>query len=271
MSETTLYFALAQLNLILTAHLRLGFVFVFLGIGWRLWQQYRPGATSHTQTEDRGLSEYWLAWATAAAGLALGSALGLQYLLERQSLILYEGFYDSLGLAAAVLSAWAASVFMGKSYRSAGLITYAISLVISAYCLYTYSFSRSDKDLFGLILALPVALSLSYFPLCFRQRVPAKAFHQIFLWGLLPVLGVYYGWMYPLTRHIPQAGEFYPFINLYDWILPLFVILYLGNIYIDFWLNKRKNTLALVWNYPVVITAILCQWLNTNILDTLAL
>lgn len=266
MPETSFYFLLAQLNLLLTSHLRLGFVFLFLALGTALWQQYRLQTT-----RLRGLDNYWLAWSSGCTLIAGGSAVALYQMLPTAHAFLQESTYSSLGLCAAVLCVWAGQIFWRKHYYSAGTVSRALGFLISSYCLYTYSFSRSDKDMFGLILALPVALALSYFPLCFLKQPPAQGFHKVFLLSLLPVFGVYYGWMYPLTQHIPSVGEFYPFINLYDWILPLFVLLYLGNVYIDFWLNERKSTLALIWNYPVVVTAILCQWLNSNILDTLAL
>lgn len=266
MPETPFYFLLAQLNLLLTSHLRLGFVFLFLALGSALWQQYRANTSSL-----QGLDHYWLAWSSGCVAIAGGSTLALHRMLPSINGFLQESTYNSLGLCAAILCAWAGQIFGVKGYRSARTVSHTLAFLVSSYCLYAYSFSRSNKDLFALILALPVALALSYFPLCFLKRPPAKKFHFIFLLGLFPVFGVYYGWMYPLTRHIPSVGEFYPFINLYDWILPLFVLLYLGNVYIDFWLNERKSTLALIWNYPVVVTAILCQWLNSNILDTLAL
>lgn len=266
MPETTFYFLLAQLNLALTSHLRLGFVFLLLALGSAFWHQYRSPRQTH-----EGIDAYWLAWSTGCVLLAGGSAFALRRMLPEVNVFMQDSIYTTLGLCAAVLCAWAAHVFWSKGYRSASTISRGLSLIISSYCLYAYSFSRSDKDLFALILAWPVALALSYFPLCFLKNPPAQTFHRVFLVGLLPVLGVYYGWMYPLTQHIPSVGEFYPFINLYDWILPLFMLLYLGNVYIDFWLNKRKSTLALLWNYPVVVAAILCQWLNSNILDTLAL
>lgn len=263
MSETPIYFFLAQLNLLLTANLRMGFVFLILSVCSGFWLQ--------RQTVLLRLSTYWLGWASASTLLALGSAGALHTLLQRQNVFLQQATYSGIGLAAAVTSAWAAQFLTRKGYSSAARITYLISTLVGSYCIYAYSFSRSDKDLFSLGLTLPIALALSYFPLCFLNRPPAKGFHLLFLGSMIPFSLIYYGWMYPLMRHIPQVGEFYPFINLYDWILPVFVILYLGNIYIDFWLNNRKNTLALVWNYPMVVTAILCQWLGTNILDTLAL
>jgi hypothetical protein len=263
MSETPIYFFLAQLNLLLTANLRMGFVFLALSVCSGLWFRRQP--------VDQRLSTYWLGWSSASVMLALGSAWALQTLLDRPNILLQEATYSGMGLAAAVVSSWAAQFFVRKGYHSTARIVYLISVLIGCYCIYAYSFSRSDKDLLSLGLTLPIAVALSYFPLCFLNRPPARGFHLLFLASLFPLGLIYYGWMYPLVKHIPQVGEFYPFINLYDWILPVFVILYLGNIYIDFWLNKRKNTLALVWNYPMVVTAILCQWLSTNILDTLAL
>lgn len=263
MSETPIYFFLAQLNLLLTTNLRMGFVFLALSLGCSLWFK-------HHSTAQR-LSSYWLGWSSACALLALSSAGALYRLLERPHLFLQQGTSMGIGLGAAIGIAWTAKYFAKKGAEKAANLGYLLSILLGGYCLYAYSFSRSNKDLFSLGLTLSLALAISYFPLCFLERPPAKTFHLLFLGSLMPLGLIYYGWMYPLTRQIPQVGEFYPFINLYDWILPVFVILYLGNIYIDFWLNKRKNTLALVWNYPVVVAAILCQWLSTNILDTLAL
>lgn len=262
MSETPIYFFLAQLNLLLTSNLRIGFVFLILSVISGVW--------FHHQMAQR-LSAYWLAWASVTTLLTLGSAWALHTLLQSPNTFVQQGTYNGIGLAAAVVSAWAAQLCMRKGYGNTARLAYLLSTMIGSYCIYTYSFSRSDKDLFSLGLTLPIALAVSYFPLCFLSYPPAKVFHLLFLVSLFPLTLIYYGWMHPLIFHIPQVGEFYPFINLYDWILPGFVILYLGNIYIDFWLNKRKNTLALVWNYPMVVTAILCQWLGTNILDTLAL
>lgn len=261
MSETPIYFFLAQLNLLLTSNLRIGFVFLMLSVSSGLW--FHPVA--------QRLSTYWLAWASVTTLLASGSAWALQALLQSPNVFVQQGTYSGIGLAAAIISAWAARFFERKGYLRTTYAAYLLSMLIGGYCIYAFSFSRSDKDLLSLGLTLPIALAISYFPLCFLSHPPAKIFHLLFLGSMLPLALIYYGWMQPLIFHIPQVGEFYPFINLYDWILPGFVILYLGNIYIDFWLNKRKNTLALVWNYPMVVTAVLCQWLSTNILDTLAL
>ncbi len=264
MSETPIYFFIAQLNSLLTGGLRLGYGFFVLAV-LMLCGSFWVSEPAQRDSR-RGLASYWLTWSTGLSLLALSSALALSQLLAAPNVFLKQGIYSTVGLLIA------SGMLLVFQYFKRGRWGLCLSLPVALFCVYAYSFSRSDKDLFSIVLALPVALGVSYFPLCFfKQNTTDRLFHSVFLWLLLPVFFVYYGWMYPLIKHIPAAGEFYPFINLYDWILPLFVILYSGNVYIDYWLNKRKSILVLMWNYPVAVAAILCQWLNTNILDTLAL
>ena len=253
MPETaSFYFFLAQLQTLLTASLRLGFAFLLLS--W--WSTRNP------------LSLYWSRWSWIWGVLGTLSGAGLWWALPRSNPFVDQGLLAAAGLLMAGSCLWW-SQSRGAVLRRLGLW---LSVILGGSCLWFLSFSRSDKDVFSILLALPLAIALSYFPLCYRAS-PAqrKSFHGFFLLSLVPCLGVYYGWMYPLIKHIPAAGEFYPYVNLYDWILPLFVILYSGNLYIEYWLRKAPRTLLTVWNYPVASLAIVGQWLNTQILDTLAL
>jgi hypothetical protein len=50
-----------------------------------------------------------------------------------------------------------------------------------------------------------------------------------------------------------------------------FVILYSGNLYIDYWLNQGKSSWAMCWHYLALIAALVCLWFNSNVFDSLAL
>ncbi len=264
MSETPIYFFLAQVNSLMTGALRLSLAADLLLIVVLLGSFFAPHWSR--------LGLYFGAWGSFYAAVGLLSAALLKNILPYQNPFVNQGVYTAVAL---LLGGLLVSVLLRFSLERrvwriglAGLS----ALALAGVCLWP-AFSRSDKTLMSVLMALPVAIAIAYLPLLFSERYTKWQSALHLLWGLsLPWgLVVYYVWIFPFLKGIPQAGEFYPFINLYDWILMLFVILYSGNIYIDYWLKDRKVYLAVGWHYLVFSLAIVCHWLNANIFDTLAL
>lgn len=266
MSETPVYVLLAQLNSVMTGGLRLALAFAALTLlAW-------GGSVRSRRCLD--LAPYLNAWVVFLALMGLGTSLWEKALLPYQNPFVNQGVWLSGGLL--LVGGGALGLQALPFWQRSALMRSLLALIFGLswfWSLFLPSFSRSDKTLFSTLMAVPVAISLAYFVLLLtgQERRFARILHAT--WALsLPVnLLIYYLWLWPLLAGIPQAGEFFPFIHLYDWFLMAFVILYLGNVYIDYWLKQTTRNLALSWNYLVLVSAILCLWLNTNIFDTLAL
>lgn len=269
MSETPVYFVLAQLNSLMTGSLRLSLAFGLLGVvslAWGGWCQQKDGLR---------LGHYFWGWMAAVGLVGLAAVLLEKQLLPYQNVFVNQGVILALLLVpGACLLLWAVLRWQGWRMQMGLALLAGMGLLLACWA---PSFSRSDKTGITLLMALPVAISLAHFGLLLAgASTPALRWRLHLLWGLsqVPIGGLYFFWLSPQLQGIPQAGEFYPFINLYDWFLLIFMILYLGNLYIDFWLNQpdqETSSLALSWNYGVVVVGLLCLWLNTNVFDTLAL
>jgi len=266
MSETPVYFFLAQVNAIMTGSLRLAMAFALLCLcAWALSlfsERYLP------------LGRYLTGWLALLGAVGLATAGILRYVLPYANPFVAQGLvFGGLLCCAAVLLLGVQSLKLWQHKLLRGGLVFG-GLLLWTWAGWQPAFSRSDKTVLTALMALPVALALAYFPLLFRPelRLPVAAFfHGGWILAMGVTLAIHHGWFYPILAGIPQEGEFYPYINLYDWFLFLFVILYSGNIYVDYWLKQRSSQLALSWNYPIVVVALLCQWLNTNVFDTLAL
>lgn len=267
MSETPVYFVLAQLNSLMTGGLRLALSLWGLSclswiLAWR-WPRWLQ------------LGKYFSAWMVLPVLCALAAGWAVQSLLPLPNAFVQQGIYLALGLsavAAALLGLQKLSLWRHAGFRLTVLLA---NLGAFSWCLSQPSFSRSDKVLLSMALALPVTLGLIYFPLTFlnERRLYTSALQSLWLLCCPLAIGIHLCWLAPILAEIPQEGEFYPFINLYNWFLFLAVILYLGNLYIDYWLNQgnHRSKLAISWNYFVALVAVLGLWLHANIFDTLAL
>ncbi|MGV3523491.1 MAG: hypothetical protein ACO1RX_04665 [Candidatus Sericytochromatia bacterium] len=269
MSETPVYFVLAQLNSLMTGSLRLSLAFALLGAVSLAWGGGRQ------QREALRLGRYFWGWTAASGGVGLGAVLLEKALLPYQNVFVNQGVVLALLLVPISCGLlWAALRWQGWRTQMGLAVVAGGGLWLACWA---PSFSRSDKTGVTLLMALPVAISLAHFGLLLAgASTPVLRQRLHLMWGLsqVPIGALYFFWLSPQLQGIPQAGEFYPFINLYDWFLLIFVILYLGNLYIDFWLNQpnqETSSLALSWNYGVVVVGLLCLWLNTNVFDTLAL
>ncbi len=284
MSETPAYFVLAQLFTLMTASLRLALGFALLsaltlGLGLVL-------RTPKSYALLLGLARYLNGWLGGAA-LAGGGFAGAEILL-----LSYPNFFvqRGLGFALGLLLLWGIQAFLlrrlaqtGKSGKS-GLVLHILALSLNlgsvALACWVPAFSRSNETALTVIFALPVALVISYFALWLSpNHPPSRLLRSVFhgLWGGLSILALsaYLFWLYPRLAGLPPEGEFYPFLKLYDWFLMLFMLLYLGNLYIDYWLRTgesgEKPALVLAWNYGVLVAGLICLWFNASIFDTLAL
>lgn len=266
MSETPVYFVLVQLNSLMTGVLRMSLALLALSLLTALlslrWRDWLP--------LPRYLSA--LAGLTAVTGLAAAGAE--KVLLPYENPFVNQGLITAgiyLGSALLLLVLQSLPLFQKNIWRGVISLLGGLGLGLSFWL---PSFSRSDKLLISMLMIWPMAVALAYFPLLLTARpVPARVFHLLWAPGAVLALGLHYFWLYPFLAAIPKEGEFYPFINLYDWFLFVAVILYSGNLYIDYWLRQgaQRSKLALSWNYLVAVVAVLCLWLNANIFDTLAL
>lgn len=264
MSETPIYFLLAQLFTLMTASLRLALAFLLLtllaqiAVCMKRWPAWSPQ-----------LADYWSGWMGAMGLMGALFAGSEALLLNYPNPFVWQGL--RVGLMLALLSGLLR--FSGRFHCHWQLPLLVFTLVLSFWL---PPFSRSAQTWLTVAFAWPVALSLSYFCLWFRPAVEIpQALRSLIhtLWSLA-ALGtglLYLFWFYPRVSGLPPAGEFYPFLNLYDWFFVIFMILYSGNLYIDYWLKEGKRSLLLAWNYGVVVAALLCLWLNASIFDTLAL
>ena len=265
MSETPVYFILVQLNSLMTGSLRLSLALLAMSLLACL--------LSLRVSSWLPLTRYFSALGLGAAAVGLVAALCEKGMLPYENPFVNQGVWFAVGLllgAGLLLGLQSLKSFEIKALRlMLGLIG---SLGLGA-CFWLPSFSRSDKVLISTLMIWPMAVALAYFPLLLAGVRHRGLFHLLWLPGAGIGLLLHYLWLYPMLAGIPKEGEFYPFINLYDWFLFLAVILYLGNLYIDYWLRQRdqRSILTLGWNYLVVVAAILCLWLNANVFDTLAL
>jgi hypothetical protein len=281
MSETPAYFVLAQLFTLMTASLR-------LALGFALLSALTLGLGLVMRTPKqlqllRGLARYlngWLGVTALAGGLFAGAEI---LLLSYPNFFVQRGLVFALGL----LLLWGGQVFLlRKLARSgnSGRVLQGLALGLNIGCVVAAclmpGFSRSNETAITVIFALPVALIISYLSLWLSpEYFPSRLIRSIYhgLWAGLTTLAfcAYQFWLYPRLAGLPPEGEFYPFLKLYDWFLMLFMLLYLGNLYIDYWLRTGKNgekpTLVLAWNYGVLIAGLICLWFNASIFDTLAL
>ncbi|PIQ26094.1 hypothetical protein COW36_02160 [bacterium (Candidatus Blackallbacteria) CG17_big_fil_post_rev_8_21_14_2_50_48_46] len=268
MSETPVYFLLAQLFTLMTASLRLALAFLVLALLTLLGSVFFA-----RQAFLLRLSRYWLGW---VAGLALAGgsfALAEVQLLNYANPFVWQGFYLSCVLLGLGGLFFTLDRFLPAKavYFQSGLI-----LMVLVWVSFHPGFSRSNQVWLTVVFTLPVALALSYFCLWLPLKVEVeRSLRHLFhgLWGgsSLLALGLYVFWLYPRVSGLPPTGEFFPFLNLYDWFFVVFMILYSGNLYIDYWLREGKRPLLLAWNYGVVVAALLCLWFNASIFDTLAL
>lgn len=287
MSETPAYFVLAQLFTLMTASLRLALGFSLLsalaiGLGLLL-------RSAQQRQLMQGLVRYLNGWLGLSALAGGGFACAEILLLSYPNFFVQRGLVFALGL----LLLWGGQEFLlrrlaqtGKSGRSvtSGFVLQALSMGLSlggvALACLMPAFSRSNETAITVIFALPVALVISYFSLWLSPaQSPPRLLRSVFhgLWAGLSTLSLsaYLFWLYPRLAGLPPEGEFYPFLKLYDWFLMLFMLLYLGNLYIDYWLrtgeNGEKPALVLAWNYGVLVAGLICLWFNASIFDTLAL
>lgn len=277
MSETPAYFLLAQLFTLMTASLRLALGFALLsalavGLGLVLRQK-----APEKCLELQGMARYFNGWQglmALAGGLFAGAETGL---------LTYPNFFvqRALGFAFGLLLLWGVQgVCLRKSSPVWQTLALGLSLgSVTLACLMP-GFSRSNETAMTVIFALPVAVVLSYFALWLSpERQPSRwirsVSHGLWLGTAGLALGNYWFWLYPRLAGLPPEGEFYPFLKLYDWFLMVFMLLYLGNLYIDYWLRtgktREKPALVLAWNYGVLIAGLICLWFNASIFDTLAL
>jgi hypothetical protein len=271
MSETPAYFLLAQLFTIMTASLRLALGFLLLiciSLGLNLGLNHRP----LWQSQLKSLAQYWVSF-LAICALVGGLCSGVEmWFLNYPNPFVDRGLLFSGGLLLlAVLNLF--SLKMGKKGMTIALSLSLIGLIAACFL---PGFSRSNQTAITLLFALPVALIVSYFCLWLvPQKSPPAFIRTIFhgLWALSSLVagGLYLFWLYPRLAGLPPEGEFYPFLKLYDWFLILFMLLYLGNLYIDYWLREAKPAMLLAWNYGILIAGLLCLWFNASIFDTLAL
>lgn len=268
MSEASAYFILSQLNSLMTGGLRLCLDFLALGALAGLlslrWQKWLP------------LGRYFSAWLLSLAVLALGAALGMQVLLPQPNPFVQQGLLLAACLIPAallLLGLQSLALWLRPGFRLAVAL---LGLVCLACCLLQPAFSRSNQILLSCLLDLPLAVALAFFPFGLLPELRGRfktAFHSLWLLAAPVSLLIHSLWLWPRLAAIPQQGEFFPFISLYDWFLFAVMILYLGNLYIDYWLKlgNRRSYLALSWNYLTLVVTVLCLWLNANIFDTLAL
>ncbi len=270
MSETPIYFVLAQLNSLMTGTLRLSLAFLALSLMSAFvslhWQKWLP------------LTRYFSAFAAVSACVGVVAAGAEKWLLPYENPFVNQGLITAgIYLISSALLCLLQGAKLFKDFFGR-LIVSVLGCAVLGLSFYLPSFSRSDKLLFATLMIWPMAVGLAYFPalLAGRQQPLAdlkKCFHLLWIPGAVCALGLHYFWLYPFLAAIPKEGEFYPFINLYDWFLFMAMILYLGNLYVDYWLRQgsQQSRLALSWNYLVAVVAVLCVWLNANIFDTLAL
>jgi hypothetical protein len=263
MSEDILYFVLAQLYTLGTSALRLSVAFASL-VTFGSLVQFAP----LRRWLRAPLLTYWSGWMTVLA-LAAGVCLGLSRLL----LPFPNSFVDAgLGWSGGLLLF--AGALWGASARSIAWVRCLLLLGLGLFTFWMPAFSRSDKLWVSVLYSLPVALCLSHFPLQLaklRHKSDIPLFHTLWLGLMGLVFLIHQVWMYPQLQQIPTVGEFYPYSSLYDWFLYGFVILYSGNLYIDYWLNQGNRSWAIGWHYLAVIAALVCLWFNSNVFDSLAL
>lgn len=275
MLETPIYYLLAELNTLMTASLRLALACWLLLLSSLLAACWQPRWAA--------LQPYVWAWLSCLALLALLPAAVLTGLFHSNNPFVAQGLKTSIvllgwGVSCLILSLGAARLHKKRpDWQSLRLPLLGIWLGLQAaggwWFFQLPAFSRSDKTLFSVVLSLPIMAVMLYFPalLTGLGQYMRPFVHTAWALSLLLALGVHHFWLFPFLAGIPTQGEFFPYINLYDWFLSGFVILYLGNVYIDFWLKPEKNALRLSWNTLFCAWAVLLQWLNTNIFDTLAL
>lgn len=266
MSQASAYLILAQLNTIMTGCLRLGIGFLGLTALAGLMGLKRQSLVP--------LGRYFSAWMTLSSLCGLFAAIGAWLLLPQPNPFVAHGLVLALILLPAGLGLTALQgPQRGTLWRLGLSLAAAVGL---GGCLAFPSFSRSGATLVSSLLDLPLGLALAYFPLGMLPRLREQLgpqLHRLWLAATPVSLLLHYFWLWPRLAGIPQQGEFYPFINLFDWFLAAAMILYLGNLYIDYWLRlgSHRSILALSWNYLVLIATVLCLWLNANVFDTLAL
>lgn len=269
MPESSTYYILAQLISFSSASLRLmiGFLFlssIYLIVEW-------------ANKKEPTLSIYWFCWGMICSALAT-----ITTQLELNIITFENSFIDSgWKLASTILfhQVWITicySFVKVKRFRKAILI---IGLIICWYLiLQSAPFSRSDKHLINALILLPINLCISFFPILLIQAKNQNTFERLtniflklFLFSLPVTIFIHFYWLTPQILSLPKDGEFYPYVTLNNWFLAIFVILYLGNVYFQYWLKNSKGHIFVVWNYLFTITALLILWFNTNIFDTLAL
>jgi hypothetical protein len=266
MSETPTYFLLAQLFTLMTVSLRLALAFLLLAVGLALGGLFR-----WPRLELSALARYLLGWSGCLGGAGLSAALAESSLLTYPNPFVQQGIWLGGGLALGCVLLLLVSARWRQRALLPGVLLPAVLL-----CLQLPAFSRSNQTLLSTLFALPSALVLGYFclflqPETFPSRSVRDLFHRLWALASILVLGLYLGWLYPQIAGLPPEGEFYPFLSLYDWFLAVFMILYSGNLYIDYWLKNEERRLFLIWNYLSMVAALVCVWFNASIFDTLAL
>lgn len=278
MSESALYFLLSQLSACATASLRFSLAFVVIsGVSWLLVS--KPTESSSIKVFDT------LVWAFAARynqgwGVFLAMASGVFFWLSQQFMphpnpfILRGGqlalILVTTGLVALLLEQYVIRHLQLHWQRYYGLL----KLVVLWFVCHGPSFSRSDRIWLSVTMVLFVAWTVGYFALSWQAETPVlqtyrACFNAGWLLLFLPALGIYLLWLQPILAGLPPEGEFYPFVALCHWFLVINMILYLGNLYIQYWLKQQAG--LFIWRYSCAVAAIVFLWLTTHIFDTLAL
>lgn len=272
MSEATLYFVLAQLFSISTAAMRLALAFAWLSGGaWLvLGLENKPGRRgAFTALYLQGLSIVLALTSAGTFGL-------LQYKMPYPNPFVARGWLLALILGGLGFFFLILERRWTGQWRRLHLVGYAL---VKWGCVFWLcqgdSFSRSDRIVLSVMMCLSMAWTVAYFGLSWQVSEESSAFQNRFNvgWGILflPLLVSHILWLHPILAGLPAEGEFYPFVALYHWFLVIAVLLYLGNLYIQYWLKLQTSALFIVWRYLMTVTAITLLWFLTNIFDTLAL
>lgn len=272
MSEATLYFVLAQLFSCSTAALRLALAFAILSGGVWLWgalKQHHLRMASFTALYLQGWSIFCaLAGALTFALMQANLPYANPFVARGWQLSLIVAVMGLLGLLLERRWVW--------QWPRQWWVGYAVLKWGGLFWLcHGPSFSRSDRIWLSVAMVLALAWTMAYFGLSWQSSDTAMAVQNHFNvgWGVLvlPLLVSHVSWLHPILVGLPVEGEFYPFVALYHWFLVIAVLLYLGNLYIQYWLKLQVSAVFIAWRYLMVVTAMTLLWFLTNIFDTLAL
>lgn len=264
MSESPAYFLLAQCFTFMSVALRLSLGFLCVGLLSILGKELK--------LIKNPLSNFWWAWGAFCALVSALSAEMALRILPYANPFLSSGRFMAWVSLGGLLGLIGLQGLKATPWRSKASLL--LGFMLLGYLIVQPPFSRSNQIWLSVLFHLPMGLGLGYLSALLTQNMSLDL-KRIYHWGsglsLCTILGFHYFWLLPRLEPIPKAGEFYPYINLYDWFLWGFVILYLGNLYIDYWLKERLYLPQMLWNYLLLITGLVSIWLNSSIFDTLAL